>query len=77
MNHEKRTGEVNGASTHSFCIHCLLPLNFSFVLRVFMGLAYMYGLVLSLFEDQAPFCTGAGSGVRDTNSCFNWKEVPA
>jgi hypothetical protein len=28
-------GEVDGASTHSFCIHCLLELNFSFVLRVF------------------------------------------
>ena len=47
------------------CIHALIL--YSLLIRVeflictagFMGWAYMYGLVLPLFENRPHFCTGA------------------
>jgi hypothetical protein len=71
---------VDVVSTHSFCIQCLLALNFLFVLGFWdTGLAYltcMYGLVLPLFENQPHFLYWSMIRRTDTSSCFNRKEAP-
>jgi hypothetical protein len=69
MSREKEIHWRGGRCIYAFILYSMLAsIGLLICTAGFMGFSWVClacnGLVLPLFENQPPFCTGAGSGVR-------------